>query len=239
MTEVGQNLLILKSNKTFLSLYHNYIRNEWRRHYISYDALKLAYKRIKNIKSDDWLQFEKDFSDEIKRVDVFLKETTKSLQVDLITVSESCDFFLSRTSESVKKQKELGKSVEISIRRLFQKCKDCEQFFKLNKFVIIKLSKKLEKLMVTNSNGNNVEMWCDRPSSIYFTNKFLNRIIEIEKLTDNATNLYSNYFRQKYPELTIGELEFVKNKEREHQQTKVYFGFKLGIIVCLVSSTVC
>jgi hypothetical protein len=49
--------------------------------------------------------------------------------------------------EEIQRVDQVQKTLEVTLRKLFEKCKDLEQFFQLNRFAIHKIGKKFEKLI--------------------------------------------------------------------------------------------
>lgn len=238
-------LLTLKSNREFLDLYHPYIKTEWRRHYFFYDRLKAEYKALKEQKLPNLQQFEEDFLAEIKRVDWFLKITLDDISQDLRMIEEAKEPFQNQKSGLQKQQTE--HTIEVAIRSIFEKCKACEQFYQLNHFVICKIAKKFEKLIESTHASHKKKNdpdgehkldfvpWTEYRSNEFFRRDFSRRSNKIVKLKQQCILLYSDFFRQKYPSLAFGELEFMKNKDREHKRTRTIFGIKLGLIIALIS----
>lgn len=240
-------LLNLKSNREFLDLYHPYIKTEWRRHYFFYDHLKAEYKTLKEQKSPNLQKFEEDFLAEIKRVDWFLKITLDDIAQDLRMINEAKEPLQKQKSSIQKQQTE--HTIEVVIRGIFDKCKACEQFYQLNHFVICKIAKKFEKLIESTHKSRKKKEadfgddeqkldfvpWTEYRSNEFFQRDFARRSVRIVKLKQDCIFLYSDFFRQKYPSLAFGELEFMKNKDREHKRTRTIFGVKLGLIIALVS----
>eukprot|EP01034_Spumella_vulgaris_P028271 gene28271-35107_t len=94
-------------------------------------------------------------------------------------------------------------------------------------------AKKFEKLIEQGIKKRDDFMpWRDYPSNELFNHKFGARIDEILYLTRKSVDMYSEKFRKTYPSLAIGELEFVKNKDRETVRTRFWIGLKLGLIIC-------
>ena len=180
--------------------------------------------------------FELQFFDAIEKVDNFLNTNLHDIQRDLRTISDTCDFLNSDSLEDAQKKEELGRTVELFIRSIFEKCRDCKKFYKLNHYVICKIAKKFEKIIEQGiKKRDDFKPWRDYPSNELFNEKFASRIDEILYLTRKSVDMYSEKFRKTYPSLAIGELEFVKNKDRETVRTRFYIGVKLGLIVCGVS----
>ncbi len=235
-TKLGENVPHLwNANRNFLELYQPYIKTTWRFHYFGYDGMKARYKVLKEQAHPDLQSFEKLFYDEIHRVDSFLNSNLHDIQRDLRTVSDKCDFLHSNTTEDAQKKDEMGRTVELFIRGIFEKCRDCEKFYKLNHYVICKIAKKFEKLI--ESGGKKFDSftpWRDYPSNELFNKKFSGRIDEVQYLTRKVVETYSEKFRKTYSSLAYGELEFAKNKERESVRTRFYVGVKLGLIIATV-----
>lgn len=224
------------ANRNFLELYQPYIKTEWRFYYFGYDTMKSKYKALKEHEHPDLQTFENYFFAEIQRVDWFLNSNLHEIQRDLGTISDTCDFLNSDTLDDKKKKEELGRTVELFIRSIYEKCKACELFYKLNHYVICKIAKKFEKLIESGKKKlDDFTPWRDYPSNDLFNRKFAGRIDEIHYLTRKSVDTYSEKFRKTYPSLAYGELEFVKNKERESLRTRFYIGVKLGIIITMVS----
>lgn len=240
-------LITLRSNRNFLDYYHDYIKREWRRHYFSYDVLKEEYKALKWKDKPKLHRFEKDFLEEIKRVDWFIKATLFEIQQDLRKIYETKALFLDDMQVSQRKAQD-EKTVEITLRAIYEKCKDIEQFYALNRFAICKIAKKFEKLidqsLLDESHTGEADgfidfdPWRDHKSNEYFTQKFVPREKIIQALSNKCKVMYKLFFRRRYPTLAEGELEFVKNKARIHKTTQVLFGMKVGAIILLVSGSV-
>ncbi len=223
-------------NGTFLDLYRPYITMKWRFQYFSYDSMKAKYKVLKDQDCPDLQTFETDFHKEIQRVDWFIVLVKGEIERDLKTI---IDNFEKPASGNV------SRTVELFLRNIFERCKECEKFYKLNHYVICKIAKKFEKLIDLNGiEQKSVEAgdseyrafipWRDYPSNDLFNKQFSRRTDEIHLLTSKIVETYSDKFRRTYSSLAYGELVFVKNKERESGRTRFYLGVKLGLIVAMV-----
>lgn len=215
------------ANKNFLELYAPYIKPEWRFHYFAYDTMKAKYKSLKEKDHPDLMEFERHFFGEIQHVDWFLSVNIAELEANLNTIHDL-------PQGDPKKKGDMEKTVEVFIRNIFDKCKQCEKFYKLNHYVICKIAKKFEKLIESGESKMDFTPWKDFPSNALFNRTFTGRIDEISAITAKCVNTYSDMFRQTYPSLAYGELEFVKNKEREGIRTRFYVGVKLGIALSMV-----
>lgn len=229
--------LLITSSDKFQHFYYPYIVKEWRDHYISYDSLKRLYQLLKSRKSNGVNSYECELSFEIKRMDNFLEQMIVEVTADLQRMEDDWNTMTDAQKKEATSDQD-QRTLERALRSLYEKCKSCKSFHKLNAFLICKIAKKLEKLSPVNSrNRSDFEIWKNYRSHDLF-NKFLGRVDNIENLTDKCIDLYSNMFRQSYPSLAIGELDFVKNKELARNRTRVYFGFKLGAIVLIVSKMI-
>lgn len=221
------------ANNNFLELYEPYIKSEWRFHYFAYDTMKAKYKALKDQRKRDLVSFEKLFYNEIQHVDWFLSSNLREIELDLKTIHDSCE----ELSGDAKKKEEMERTMELFIRKIFEKCKNCEKYYKLNHYVICKIAKKFEKLIEKEvEKSREFTPWKEYPSSSLF-HTFSNRVNEINYLTAQSITTYSEKFRQTYPSLAYGELEFVKNKERENSRTRFYIGVKIGIAISAVSNS--
>lgn len=222
--------IVVNPNATFLLLYQQYIKNSWKRQYFHYDALKAEYKLLKDADGEGLDHYEHIFYDEIYRVYSFLGEVLKDVEEDLDNLKDACK------SSSDENNKKFNQAIELSVRDIYHRCKDCRVFYRLNKYVINKIVKKYEKLIVKYNNAHGeCGTWENYPSSKLFENKFLGTESKINEVTAKSVELYCSYFRQTHLDLAEDELEFVKNKTDVHKETKAYIGLKIGLIICLVS----
>lgn len=220
---------IVSPNTTFLLLYQQFIKNSWKRQYFHYDALKAEYKHLKSSNGEGIDLFELAFHDEISRVYVFLQELLKDIEEDLDNLMDACK------SSSDESNKKFNQAIEISVRDIYHRCKDCKQFYKLNKFVINKIVKKYEKLIIKYNETHGCGMaWENYPSNKLYEKKFIVVESKINEITTKSVELYCSYFRQTHMDLAEDELEFVKNKSNTSKYTQMYVGLKLGLIICMV-----
>ncbi len=162
------------------------------------------------------------------------------------------------------------RSLEMSLRNIYSRVKELEQFYHLNFYIIRKISKKIDKLLkayysdekgiVTqdekgaSSNGvqplattqqitkdsvqkqflGRSKSWKETKCGRYFCNEFVSSKRVIEELKDECIASYANKFRKSYTELATYELEYVKEKDHTNSSTKLYVGWKFGLIVCMV-----
>lgn len=220
--------LALNPNKTFLLLYQRYINKIWKRQYIHYDVLKYQYQVVKSNNGEGLEQFERTFLNEIKRIYSFFVKILKDLEEDLESLNEMC-----KTSTEENTQK-FNKAIEVSVRDIYLQSKDCKVFFKLNKFAICKIAKKYEKLMVQFGGDRQSTSWNVTACGKFFFSKYISKEARINDAIRLSIDLYSRFFRQTYGELAEDELEFVKDKSILNRHTKLYLGFKMGLITCLV-----
>jgi hypothetical protein len=121
-------------------------------------------------------------------------------------------------------------SIELMIRQTYDRCCDCEKFFELNLFAILKTIKKLNKLAQSSLDGN-----CYISASKEFVDEnFTQHILKASCLKSKCIELYSSKFCRNYPTLGTGELKFVKNKERVNPQTPFHLSFKFGISAAVI-----
>ena len=58
----------------------------------------------------------------------------------------------------------------------------------------------------------------------------------IEEIKDECVSLYAKKFRKSYTELATYELEYIKEKDHMNSSTKLFVGWKFGLIVSMVST---
>ena len=252
-------LTALITNRDFLEAYHAHIKPEWKRHYFAYDRLKAHYKALKeDVAIPNGVEdFEVAFLAEIRRVDAFLESTLTDLQEDLAEAEQLRTAYTSNPTKT--EQKLLERKLDVSLRAIFDQTKSCDQFFHLNHFVICKIAKKFEKLVesqhalhlptpgddlvqafavedLTKDEKRDFVPWTSYRSNLYFTRVFSPRKDLIAQVHDQCIHLYTEVFRRHYPALSLGELEYKKDKERLKEHTRVVLGCKVGAIVTLVST---
>jgi hypothetical protein len=220
-----QNVTIVNNNRDFLNLYSPYIYSEWRLYYIRYDALKEKYKSMKGLKGKSLLlDFDVFFCDEIQRVDQFLSDKIDDISQSVTLLEEF----------SANKQNNTNdvdmKIMERTLRTAFNYCKECEEFYKFNSYAIVKIAKKFEKL----SDTSDFTTWPQYSSNHYYLQYYSTRLETVHLLRGRCIQAFSHLFRETFPQLAIGELEYAKNHSGENYFTRISLGFKLGIILCLV-----
>lgn len=219
--------LVLNPNKKFLLLYQRYINKNWKRQYLYYDVLKTQYHQVKSNNGEGLNLFEKTFLDEIKRVYSFVLAILKDIEEDLENLNDMC--------KSDENNSKFHKAIELSVREIHLQSKDCKIFFKLNKFAIVKIAKKYEKLLSQFPDKSSYNSWNVSPSGKLFFSKYTTKETRINDARNKSVDLYCRFFRQTYSELAEDELEFVKEKSTLSRHTKLYLGFKMGLITCMVS----
>lgn len=226
--------ILVAASDNFRHFYYPYIVKEWRVHYISYDALKNRYQTLKKCKPSGISSFDNEFSFEIRRMDTFLEGMLFEIVVDLKCMERDWKNMNDAQRKEVTSDQE-HRTLERALRSLYEKCKSCKSFHKLNAFLICKIAKKLEKLSPKSAKYDyDFEIWKSYRSHDLFS-CFLGRSDSIDNLTNRCIDLYSSMFRQSYPSLAIGELDFVKNKELSRNRTRIHYGFKLGVVLMIVS----
>jgi hypothetical protein len=155
----------------------------------------------------------------------------------------------------------VDRSIELSIRNVFNRIQDLDKFYRLNFYCIRKISKKMDKLLKLTktsflfrnqqdspeasikgsdstskaSDNKSIRNWMDTPGGCYFNTDFVSNQHVIEELKKECVQLYTLKFRKTYPDLATFELEFVKEKDRIDHMTKILMGMKLGLFICMVS----
>eukprot|EP01039_Chlorochromonas_danica_P003872 gene3872-4230_t len=128
------------SHPTFLANYRGHVISEWTTYYFAYDTFKAKYKRLKNASYLDAAAMDDLLLEEIKRVHIFILGMIDAIQYDLSSIAEIID------DVPVVSAKNTDHDIELSLRILYHKIRQCEDFFKLNHFAISKICKKFEKL---------------------------------------------------------------------------------------------
>ena len=135
--------LVLKSNQVFLKQYQHYVIHDWKIYYLLYDELKDMYKEIKAKKVDkeSIRLYEEKFASEVQRLDSFMQSVLDEINTDLNAITDAALDVLEEQGSS--KEEEFA----TAIKELFEKCKSCVSFYRLNYFTILKIAKKYEKLL--------------------------------------------------------------------------------------------
>jgi hypothetical protein len=234
----------IESNSIFLELYDSYIKKEWKEHYFNYDTAKGKFKKLEEIGTSysDILKFDTYFHDEVRRVDYFLMSKMHGLEEDLLTVHQS-----DRASRTLEK----------FLKRIIEKCLDCKNFYDINYYVICKIAAKFEKIrpgLSKQANSINLSFAVEIADSSktvssdgedekpmkFSSPQYINTVLserghQIHNFTKQCMTLHSSKFHVTYPALTLGEVRFVKNKAKEHGNTKFEIGIKLGLVAMMVS----
>ncbi len=204
------------------------------------------------------------------------------------------------------------RSIELSLRNVYNRIKQLEQFYHLNFYIIRKISKKIDKLLKDhhdekhrgknqkdaepqtthnskdhhtavqrssksnsdssksnsdktkehdNQASSNKDMnhevhgneshstphvvkqhrqvwhtWKETRCGRYFYKEFVTSKNVIEEIKDECVSLYAKKFRKSYTELATYELEYIKEKDHMNSSTKLFVGWKFGLIVSMVST---
>lgn len=223
-------------NRHFLANYRGYVNKEWAGYYFSYDFFKAEYKKLKGHD-----RLEKDLEDldnkllaEIQRVHKFLALMVQSVGADIDSVATIVDKLEVSPTKSAEQADQIDRSVEISLRSLYEKINQCDEFFQLNHFVISKTTKKMEKLLAQQEKGT-VSVWGGYSSGRFFYDDFSSSGLQIQEIQRKCVDVYTVKFRKKYSQLAKYELKYAKNKDDDHKQTRFYIGAKLGLAIAVVS----
>lgn len=223
-------------NRHFLANYRGYVNKEWAGYYFSYDFFKAEYKKLKGHD-----RLEKDLEDldnkllaEIQRVHKFLALMVQSVGADIDSVATIVDKLEISPTKSAEQADQIDRSVEISLRSLYEKINQCDEFFQLNHFVISKTTKKMEKLLAQQEKGT-VSVWGGYSSGRFFYDDFSSSGPQIQEIQRKCVDVYTVKFRKKYSQLAKYELKYAKNKDDDHKQTRFYIGAKLGLAIAVVS----
>jgi hypothetical protein len=222
------HLSIINDNKEFFSLYEPYIHKEWRQHYLRYDALKAKYQALKTSKSSTFLDdFDFLLLQEIRRIDTFLEKKIETLGRSIAEIEDYIE-------DVEKKSQKFSdtKVVDRILKTTFKQLKACEGFHKLNCYAITKIAKKFEKL----AHKTDFNSWQTFSSHSQYANSFMTRLERMHHWKDRCVAIFCEIFRESFPELGLGELEFSKNHSGESEMTRVYIGMKIGILFCIVRS---
>eukprot|EP01031_Cornospumella_fuschlensis_P040655 gene40655-49568_t len=134
------------SNQTFLQNYRGYVVKAWAGYYFYYDHFKDQYQQLKHRipapADSDVRLFDQAVLHEIERVHRFLLSLLDSLAADLEAIT-------SMILENPPNQQDpdADHNIEVSIRLVYQKINQTEEFYKLNFFAISKIAKKIDKLL--------------------------------------------------------------------------------------------
>eukprot|EP01031_Cornospumella_fuschlensis_P034761 gene34761-42093_t len=134
------------SNQAFLQNYRGYVVKAWAGYYFYYDHFKDQYQQLKHRipapAYSDVRLFDQAVLHEIERVHRFLLSLLDSLAADL-------DAITGMILENPPNQQDADAdhNIEISIRLVYQKINQTEEFYKLNFFAISKIAKKIDKLL--------------------------------------------------------------------------------------------
>eukprot|EP00981_Chlorochromonas_danica_P013650 scaffold6599_cov166-Ochromonas_danica.AAC.8 len=184
--------------------------------------------------------------EEIKRVHVFLLGMVNAIQHDLSSIANIID------DVPVVSANRTDHDIELSLRILYHKIHQCEDFFKLNHFAISKICKKFEKLpfepVETSSKAEPTQpsddTWDDQyglrerrvsrchllknfTSGEYFFYQFFSAGTLIDKAKEKCVDLYMTKFRRTYSPLAYYELEYIKNNDNNYTGTRFLTALKL------------
>jgi hypothetical protein len=229
----GLNILLSRRNKNFLHEYEPYIVEKWRPYYFGYDVAKLKYKELKDSNESELLvQFERYFVLEIHRVSEFLESKLNQIQGFLVKLDNEARTSVPQAASA--SDLVSNTAYEASIRKAFEECQNCEDFYNLNSFAIKKIAKKYEKL-VDFEVIVDFKMWPKFRSYQFFRNVFEPKISRVRLLRSDCVRLYSAVFRKTFPSLALGELKYAKAHTGNRKVLIMLVGLKLGCITTVVN----
>jgi hypothetical protein len=201
---------------------------------------------VGGIKENMMLILEEELCTEIFRIDEFLFNEIFVIQSNMNLMKKEWNGLNQKEREDVVEGTR-ERTIERTMRSLFEKCILCHNYWRLNNFAIRKVAKKYEKLIKksdksknldkinNNNNSNNTDFiyWKKFPSYQVFENYFVKKSNDIDLLKNECVEMYSLVFRTTYSSLVLDELEYVKNRNRDSKSGRIGFGIKLGVIGCL------
>lgn len=194
---------------------------------------------------------EEELCIEIFRIDEFLYNELFVIQSNMSLMKKEWNELNPKERESVIEGTR-ERTIERTMRSLFEKCILCHNYWRLNNFAIRKVAKKYEKLIKKSEKNKNLDekkdenkdneednetdflYWKKIPSYQVFENYFVKKSKIIDALKNECVEMYSLVFRTTYSSLVLDELEYVKNRNRDNDSGRIGFGVKLGIMVMLV-----
>lgn len=240
--------MIVAKNNVFLMEYRPHIVREWRHFYIHYDELTAVYKSLKARRDSGHFFFDDLLTANIKLADDFVFTQMGIIHTELETIERDWRGLSEAEKNNLVEQTE--KTAERALRGLYVKTKNLRQYYQLNCFLIEKLSKKYDKILRKSrkddhsthnfkddfqvTSEDSFYKWSDTSSYAYYMQHMKPKDAAVSSLLQDCINTYTVIFRQTYPEMAAGELEFSKLKENETRNTKAYLGIKIGIVLSVV-----
>lgn len=240
------------SSKTVQN-YYPYVCQEWKFKYFLYDELKAEYDALRNNIHDQdacakLCKFDRKYRSEILRVSKFIESKAKCYTEEMDHVAECW-------------KEDDEQTVERTLRVTFDRVHKLKHFYDLNRYLICKIAKKMEKLLaVVNTEdkeivnylhkydhpsegvqlplvGLDTVKWIKFPSCYAFTNVFFpyGKLVE-DQIPDRCISIYSTIFRQKHPALAFGDLKYVKSRDQDSKHDRFMLGLKTGLTVAIVSA---
>lgn len=222
--------------------YKPYIIREFKSHYFKFDSLKYEYKELKKNNLLDKTNFEKQFINEILRLNKFITIICDFLEKDLNGISNG--WIKMNLNEQKQFLIKSERTIERALRSIYNKLNDLKKFHKFNIHLIYKVAKKYEKILkqstkycedLKQNNGVYLfPLWQPCPSHSIFNDFYLPLLSHIDELQDETVKVYTSIFRTTYPELARWELDYTKSKDVDSKFDQLMIGIKLGIILSTV-----
>ena len=219
---------------SFPEVYSAYLVKDWKEHYISYQSLKDVCLQMKeSANSDDLLaKFFGTFLIDLDRLQIFVRSMLQEINDDLATLQSDWDAVLDKDRFRIE-ERSGSRSFERSIRTVYEKSNQSFSFYKLNHYLVLKLSKKIDKIIAF----KNLE------TKLFYREEVAEQIrnfddcaAAINMRNEKIVKFYEICFRTSFAELARGELDYLKSVEDVSSSQRLFFGIKIGVIIVLIAS---
>jgi hypothetical protein len=168
-------------------------------------------------------RFEVDFYAEIKRLDEFIVYIARYIEQDLSSLLVVWNS-LSPNEQSSMARNNRERTVERTVRDIYDRIKTTESFYRLNHYAIQRMAKKFETVIrggkgknharyITTLSRKEFDTWSDYPSYHLFFSTYEKHAGKLESFKTGCVGAFSVIFRRSYSGMAFEELDFVKNKE--------------------------
>lgn len=221
---------LVDHNKNLSQMYGTHIIREWTSSYIHIDTLERMLHLAPH-GTQSFRDFENEFVDEVLRVNEFIEQQVKEVEMDIDAITVKWSRLDSNERSSI-----LGNSHDHALTRSMQfylrKTEAILKFYKLNSYIMAKLRLEFDRLSMkkgTLISANFVTdiRVCNRRLEMSTSEE---AIIQLQK---RCTDIYTSIFHSSAPALAFGDLLFPSSEETEVSSAKI--GCKIGIIIGLVS----
>jgi hypothetical protein len=131
---------------------------------------------------------------------------------------------LSKEEQNSMTRNHRERTIERTIRDIYERWKSMESFYRLNHYAIQRMAKKFETVLrggkgknhakyATTTLSREFEVWSKYPSHRLFISSYNKQAERLDSLKAGCVGAFTVIFRRHYQGMVLEELDFVKNKE--------------------------